>query len=109
MEVTSTIKFLRMSPRKIKLVSDKMENTPVSAALVSLRFVQKKASNPLIKVIKAAVSDAKNNFKLDESKLRIKRFEIQEGPRLKRIQPVSRGQSHPIIKRTAHIKVVISD
>ncbi len=75
----------------------------------SLRFVNKSAARPLSKVIKSAISNATNNNKLDEKKLIIKEIIVDEGPRLKRYIPRSRGMAHPILKRTSHIKVVVSE
>lgn len=109
MEVTSSNKYIRMSPRKIRLVAAKMENLSVEVALTTLRFMPQKAATPLIKVIKAASSDAGHNFKLEGLKMRIKKIEVNEGPTLKRAIPRSRGMSHPILKRSAHIKVILTD
>ena len=107
MEVISTVKYIRISPKKVMLLAKKLENTEALKALDTLKFVPKKAALPLAKVIKTAVSDAKHNFKLKDVGLTIKSIEVQEGPRLKRIKPRSRGMTHPILKRTSHIKVTL--
>ena len=109
MEVESSAKFLRISPKKIRLLAVKIEKLSVTQALTTLKFVPKKASTPLSKVIKSAAANAKNNFKLNEAKLVIKQIEVQEGPRLKRVMPRSRGMANPILKRTSHIKVTLQD
>lgn len=109
MEVVSSIRFIRISPRKLRLLAVEIEKLSVQKALIALQFVEKKAATPLTKVIQAATADATHNFKLDEQKLVIKRIEVGEGPRLKRATPRSRGMSHPILKRTAHVKVTLQD
>lgn len=109
MAVTAEGKNLRISPRKVRLVADNLAGKKAVEAMESLRFVPKKASLPLSKVIKSAISNAKNNNKLDEKKLVIKEVVVNEGPRLKRYLPRSRGMVHPILKRTAHIKVVVDE
>ncbi|OGY28500.1 MAG: 50S ribosomal protein L22 [Candidatus Woykebacteria bacterium RIFCSPHIGHO2_12_FULL_43_10] len=109
MEIVSSNKYIRISPRKVRLLSKKLENLPVGVAVTTLRFMPQKAAIPLIKVIKAATSDAEHNFKRDSQKLVIKKIEVNEGPTLKRSIPRSRGMSHPILKRTTHIKVTLTD
>ncbi|MCH8820985.1 50S ribosomal protein L22 [Patescibacteria group bacterium] len=107
MEVFAEGKNIRISPRKAKLVADNLAGKHASEALEVLKFVQKKASLPLAKVLKSAISNATNNNKLDEKKLIIKEVVVNEGPRLKRFLPRSRGMANPIIKRTSHIRVVV--
>ena len=109
MEVEASANNIRISPRKVRLVAESFAGRNAQEALERLRFVPKKASLPLSKVIKSAISNAKNNNKLDEKKLVIKEIVINEGPRLKRFLPRSRGMVHPILKRTSHIKVVVTE
>ncbi len=106
MEVIAKEKFIRTSPRKIRLVADVVrEMTPVQA-LEMLPFLRKRAAKPLYKAIKSAVANAKVKG-LVEKDLVFKEIEINEGPTLKRGRAVSRGQWHPILKRTSHIRVVL--
>ena len=109
MEVTSSAKYLRISPKKVLTLAKKIETLSAQEALTNLKFAPKKAASPLAKAIKAAVSDAKNNFKLPHKEWTIKRVEVQEGPRLKRVRARSRGMTHPILKRTTHIKLILQD
>lgn len=109
MEVTSSAKYLRISPKKVFALAKKIETMKANEALTSLKFAPKKAAGPLYKAIKTAVSDAEHNFKLSNKELTIKKVEVQEGPRLKRVRARSRGMSHPILKRTTHIKVILQD
>lgn len=109
MKVIAEGKNIRISPRKVKLVADNLTGKNAIETLEVLRFVQKKASLPLSKVLKSAISNATNNNKLNEKKLIIKEVVVNEGPRLKRFLPRSRGMANPIIKRTSHIRVVVEE
>jgi large subunit ribosomal protein L22 len=106
MEVKAVQKYVRMSPRKLRLVADAVRQMNPQDALETLPFLKKRAAEPLSKVIKTALSNAKN-MGLTESKLKFKEIQIQEGPRLKRGRPVSRGMWHPYQRKMSHIKVVL--
>ena len=84
-----------------------MKGLPASAALTRLRFVDKRAAEPVIRGIKTAVANAKNNFKQDENKLVVESVGVGVGPTLKRGKAVSRGQYHRIKKRTSHLTVTL--
>ena len=109
MEVIAEAKNIRISPRKVRLVAEELAGKKALEAVESLKFVPKKASLPLSKVIKSAISNAKNNNKMDEKKLIIKEIVVNEGPKLKRFLPRSRGMVHPILKRSSHIRVVLEE
>lgn len=106
MDIISTQKFILLSPKKIRPVVNLVKNMNVNNAIEKLPFVNKKGADYLLKVVKTAVSDAKNRG-ISEDKLFFKEIQITEGPRLKRGNPVSRGQWHPIKKRMSHIKVIL--
>lgn len=108
-EVTATSKNLRISQKKMELVSRNFRGKKAEEAYASLRFVPKKAATPLAKVLKSAISNAKNNFEMDTEKLVIKDITVGQGPTLKRFRPVSRGRAHSILKRTSHVKVVLEE
>lgn len=106
MEIISTQKFILLSPRKIRPVVAMIKKmTPVRAVEI-LPYVSNKSAGPLAKTIKTAIANAKVKG-FSESDLTFKEIQIGEGPRLKRGNPVSRGQWHPIKKRMAHIRVVL--
>ncbi len=107
MEIIATQKYLLMSPKKIRVVADMAKKLTPQVAVETLPFVGKRASEPLIKVIKSAIATAKAKG-ISETDLIFKEIQIGEGPRLKRGRPVSRGQWHPIKKRMSHIRVVLS-
>lgn len=106
MEIVSTQKFLRMSPRKIRLVANMVKKLTPENAIEALMFIHKRAALSLTKVIKSALSTA--NLK-GKSNLVFKEIQVGEGPRLKRGNPVSRGRWHPIKKRMSHIRVVLTE
>jgi large subunit ribosomal protein L22 len=107
MEVTAESKFVRLSPRKVGLVGNMIVGLKVEIAQDILRNLHKSAAKILLLVLKQGIGNAVNNFKLDKSKLSVKRIEVGKGPIYKRGRAVSRGQSHEILKRTSHITMVI--
>ena len=107
MDIKAEAKHIRMSPRKVRLVVNVIKSLSPQEAIEKLRFVNKRAAKPVAKVIQSAIANAKNNLKLDESSLRFKEIQVNEGPTLKRSRAISRGRSHQIMKRTSHIKVIL--
>ena len=107
MEFISTQKFLLMSPRKIRVVADLIRRMKPQDALVVAPFTFKKAAEPLVKVIKMGMAAAKEKG-INIEDLVFKEIQIGEGPRLKRGNPVSRGQWHPIKRRMSHIRIVLA-
>ncbi len=95
-----------MSPRKLRLVADMAKRLKPKDAISILPRVEKRAAEPLWKVIKSAVANASAKGANPDS-LVFKEIQISEGPRLKRWQAVSRGQAHAITKRTSHIRVIV--
>jgi len=106
MEIIASQKYLLLSPRKIRPVVALIKKMTPLEAIERLPFIAKKASEPLAKVIKQALANARVKG-LADSDLTFKEIQIGEGPRLKRGRPVSRGQWHPIKKRMSHIRVVL--
>ncbi len=99
------LRQVRISSRKAALVADLVRNKKVEDAINILRFTPKKASLIIRKVIEAAAANAVNNFKQDRDNLFVKEVTCTEGATLKRGIHISRGRSHPLLKRTAHIMV----
>lgn len=100
-------KYVRTSPRKLRLVANAVRKLSPALALVYLERINKRATLPLAKTIKQALANAKNNAGVDQNSLKIKELAINQGPVYKRAQPVSRGMAHPIAKRTSHIRVIL--
>jgi large subunit ribosomal protein L22 len=94
---------VRMSPRKVRLVTDVIKGknaVEISQKLVSMN---KAAAKAVLKTLNSALANAKNNFGIDESTLIIKESRVDEGIKYKRGKPVSKGRYHRIIKRSSHI------
>ena len=109
MEIIASTKYQRISPKKIRELSQTIAGLPPQQAMDRLLLFGNKASRILSIVVKSALSNAKNNFKMDNKLLKIKTVQIGKGPFLKRYQPVSRGMAHQIKKRTSHIKVILEE
>ena len=107
MEIIAESKYIRTSARKIRLVAKSLKGLEVKKALSFLENLDKRASLPLRKTMFSAFSNARNNFNLKEGQIKIKNIQINDGPIYKRTRPISRGQAHPIQKRTSHIRVIL--
>ena len=107
MEVKSTTKFVRLSPKKARDVAREIQGLAVSSALDILTFTPKKAAQLIGKTLKTAIADAENNFSLDASTLVIKEAVIGAGPTLRRFKPRAKGSAGPILKRTSHISITL--
>jgi large subunit ribosomal protein L22 len=109
MEVKAKAKFIRMSPRKVRLVTNLIKQMPVEKALNQLQFINKLASGPVACLIKSAIANAEHNFNLEKDNLFIKELKVDEGPALKRSMPRAHGRATPIIKKTSHIILVLGE
>lgn len=109
MLVKAEQKYIRMSPRKIKLVVEAIRDLSPQEALEQLRFMRKRAAEPVRKTIQQALANAVNNRSIARENLRFLSIEVKKGPTFKRWRAVSRGRAHPIMKRTSHIKVSLED
>jgi large subunit ribosomal protein L22 len=109
MESVAVIKYLRISPKKIKGFSREVIGLPPKTAIDRLMFFQDKSARLLSKSIESVLSNASNNLKIEAANLKIKSVEVFKGPFFKRFQPVSRGMAHQVKKRTAHIKIVLEE
>lgn len=102
-------RYIRTSPRKLRLVADAVRSLTPELALLHLKFTGKAAALPMYKAIKQAVSNAKDQSGLAVSQLAFKTIDIMDGPTYKRFQAVSRGMAHSIMKRTSHIRVELKE
>jgi large subunit ribosomal protein L22 len=109
MEVRSIYKYARISPFKVREVTREIQGLPVAAALDLLAFTPKKASFLIGKTLKSAIANAENNANLKPDGLVIKEAIVGEGPTLKRMMARARGSGSGILKRTSHIRIVLSD
>jgi large subunit ribosomal protein L22 len=109
MRVSATAKYIRISPRKVKLVTDLINGKQVEEAAAILRFLPNAAARDVAKVLKSATANAENNFNLSADELRIVRAVADEGPTLKRGRPRAQGRYFAILKRTSHITIAVAD
>ncbi|MBU2635044.1 50S ribosomal protein L22 [Patescibacteria group bacterium] len=109
MPVISKLKYLRIAPRKVRLVADLIRRKKVKEAQTILDFTTKGATKPLAKLLKTAIADAHHNFQLEPSNLYISKITVDEGPKYKRWKARSRGIAAPIQKKTSHITLVLSE
>ena len=107
MPATASLHYLRIAPRKVRMVADLIRGKSIGQAQTILNFTTKKASRPLLKLLNSAIANAKNNLKLKETLLFISKIEVNEGPKLKRSRPRARGQAYEIQKKTSHINLVL--
>jgi len=109
MPVISKLNYLRISPRKVRLVADLIRKRDAREAEQILRFTIKKGTGPLLKLLKTALADAENNFQLAKDNLYISTVIVNEGPTYKRWRPRSKGMANPIKKRTSHVVIVLEE
>lgn len=109
MEARASLRYARISPRKVSIVLDLVRNKPIDYAAAVFKFKSKIACEYLSKLLKSVVANATNNNSMDISKLYISECFVCPGPIIKRIRPVSKGRSHRILKRTSHITIVLKE
>ena len=109
MEVKASLKHLRMSPRKARLVIDVVRSMPVGLALDQLKFINKKATDPVATLIRSAMANAVNTYSLEADNLYIKEIRSDEGVMLKRWMPRAHGRATSIRKRGCHLNLVLAE
>ena len=109
MDVEATTKYVRMSPQKVGEVTRQIQGLNAARALDVLRFIPRKSARLVEKTLKSAIANATNNAQLASESLRVKEAAANTAARLKRWQPKARGSAGPIIKRTSHIRIVLTD
>ena len=109
MKVNAILRKFQSSPKKTRLVVDKIRGMKAEQAMNTLLFVNKKSAQPILKLIKSAVANAENNFKLKKEDLILSEIRVDSDGMLKRIMPRARGMAFPILKRISRVEVVLSD
>lgn len=109
MEARAVARYIRISPRKVRLVIDLVRGKKVEEALAMLEFTPKRAARVVSKLIKSAVANAEQSPDVDVDNLYIKRIYADPGPILKRIRPRAVGRAYLIRKRTSHITVILDE
>jgi len=109
MQVTSIYRYAKISAFKVREVTRAIQGLPVSAALDVVAFSPKKAAGFISKTLKSAVANAENNANLKVAGLVVKEATVGEGPTMKRMMPRARGSGSQILKRTSHIRIILTD
>ncbi len=105
----ATLRYARISARKVKIVADLIRGKDVAEALAIVKFTPKASSEIIEKLLKSAIANAENNHSMDSKKLYIAEIYANQGPTLKRIRPAAKGSAVRIRKRTSHITIVLKE
>ena len=106
--ITATLKTYRQSPRKVRLATDLIKGKSVLMALAQLKFLSKRASNPIEKLLNSAIANAEHNFGATRAELMVKDIRVDKGIVFRRSMPRARGSASPIKKRTSHITITLT-
>ncbi len=109
MEAKAHLNYVRISPRKVKIVCDLIRGKSVPQATAILLTTPKAASEPLMKLLKSAAANAENNHSMDPERLYVSEIFANPGPIIKRIQPRAQGRAFRINKRTSHVTLVVAE
>lgn len=107
MEITASLKYLRMAPRKVRLVTRLIKGLSVEKAELQLKYSPKRSGVDILKLLKSAKANAVNNYHLDPKDLFIARINVTDGPILKRTMPRARGSAYLIRHRSCHVNLVL--
>ncbi len=108
-EVRAIVKYVPMSPRKVRLVINQVRGLAVDEALAILKFTPKAAAKPVSKVIESAIANAEENYGLTREDLYVSQIFADVGPTHKRWKAGARGRAKPILRRSSHITVVLEE
>ncbi len=108
-EAKATLKYSRISARKVKIVADLIRGKDVDEALAIVKFTPKASSEIIEKLLKSAIANAENNHNMKHENLYVAEIYANQGPTLKRIRPAAKGSAVRIRKRTSHITIVLRE
>jgi large subunit ribosomal protein L22 len=106
-EVQAYARYVRFSPRKVRLVADILRGLPADEALLQIKFLRKTAAKPIQKLLESGIANAVHNFKLNREQLWIKGLRVDEGPSSIRYMPRAQGRAFPIKRKTSHIHLIL--
>ncbi|NGQ97190.1 50S ribosomal protein L22 [Brevibacillus sp. SYP-B805] len=109
MEAKAVARYIRIAPRKVRLVVDLIRGKQVGEALAILKHTPKAASPVVEKLLKSAIANAEHNYEMDPNNLVVGKVFVDQGPTLKRFRPRAMGRASRIHKRTSHITVVLNE
>lgn len=102
-------KYIRISPRKARLAAGLVRGLPITHAKEQLQFSELKAGRLLLKTLNSAIANGESLHNMRRENMFVREVRVDEGPTLKRSKPKNKGGSHPIMKRTSHFTVVVSE
>ncbi len=105
---TAKLNYLKIAPRKVRLIANTLKGLSVKEAEAQLMMRIQRSSEPLLKLLRSAIANAKNN-KLNVSKLFVSSILVNPGPMLKRFMPRAQGRATPIHKKMSHVVLVLSE
>lgn len=108
-QAMAVAKFIRVPPRKARLVIDEVRGMYATDALAFLRFIPNRAAGYISKVLTSAVANAANNHNLNPDNLKLVEARVDEGPRIKRVRARAQGRAYRILKRMSHLTVVVQE
>lgn len=108
-QASATLKYARISSRKVKIVADLIKGKDIDEAIAILKYTPKASSEILEKLLKSAIANAENNHNMTHEKLYVADIFANQGPTLKRIRPAAKGSAVRIRKRTSHITIVLKE
>ena len=109
LEATATLRFARISARKVKIVADLIRGKKVDEALAIVKFTPKASSETIEKLLKSAIANAENNHGMNRGNLVVSEIYANQGPTMKRIRPAAKGSASRIRKRTSHITIKLRE
>ncbi|MBQ5688352.1 MAG: 50S ribosomal protein L22 [Clostridia bacterium] len=108
MEANAKVTFVRIAPRKVKIVLNLIRNKPCEEAMAILKYTPKAACEPLYKLLKSAMANAENK-NMDVTRLYVAACSVDQGPTLKRIRARDKGRAYRINKKTSHINITLKE
>ncbi len=108
-EAKATLRYARISARKVKIVADLIRGKNVDEALAIIKFTPKASSEIIEKLLKSAIANAENNHGMKTQDLYVAEIYANQGPTLKRIRPAAKGSAVRIRKRTSHITICLKE
>ena len=108
-QASATLKYARISSRKVKIVADLIRGKDVDEALAIVKFTPKASSEVLEKLLNSAIANAENNHGMNRGNLVVSEIYANQGPTMKRIRPAAKGSASRIRKRTSHITIKLRD
>ena len=109
LEATATLRFARISARKVKIVADLIRGKKVDEALAIVKFTPKASSEVLEKLLNSAIANAENNHGMNRGNLVVSEIYANQGPTMKRIRPAAKGSASRIRKRTSHVTIMLRE